>query len=213
MRLPARGVNGGSAALNGAPFLARAQSAAMDSTGGLGWRDVPNALTIARVAALPVLAYAFYSPRAQRSGATVLLYAAIAATDAVDGFIARRFELISPFGAFLDPVRPERESMLCRRMKPSAAQVADKLLVCVALVLLTGELGQRLAVPSALILAREISVSALRECAAVVVVAPAAAVSRPRRGARAFAGGRARAACARQPLLAGPARSRQPRNS
>ena len=122
MRLPARGVNGGSAALNGAPFLARAQSAAMDSTGGLGWRDVPNALTIARVAALPVLAYAFYSPRAQRSGATVLLYAAIAATDAVDGFIARRFELISPFGAFLDPVRPERESRLCRRMKLSAAR-------------------------------------------------------------------------------------------
>jgi len=184
----------------------------MDSAGGLGWRDVPNALTIARVAALPVLACAFYSPRAQRWGVTVLLYAAIAATDAVDGFIARRFELISPFGAFLDPVRPERESMLCRRMKPSAAQVADKLLVCVALVLLTGELGQRLAVPSALILAREISVSALRECATVIVVVSAAA-SRPRCGARAFAGGRARAACARQLLLAGPARSRQPRNS
>ena len=144
----------------------------------------------------------------------MLLYAPIAATDAVDGFIARRFELISPFGAFLDPVRPERESMLCRRMKPSAAQVADKLLVCVALVLLTGELGQRLAVPSALILAREISVSALRECATViVVVSAAAAASRPRCGARAFAGGRARAACVRQLLLAGPARSRQPRNS
>jgi CDP-diacylglycerol--glycerol-3-phosphate 3-phosphatidyltransferase len=62
----------------------------------------------------------------------------------LDGYLARRWDITSSFGAFLDPV-------------------ADKLMVSTALVLLSGRYGAKVAIPTALILGREIAVSALRE--------------------------------------------------
>lgn len=109
------------------------------------WRaDVPNALTCGRVLAVPVLAAAFYSRQASGARLPAIIFAACALTDWLDGYLARRWEVNSAFGAFLDPV-------------------ADKLLVCTCLILLSGSLGAVVALPTAIIVCREVAVSALRE--------------------------------------------------
>ena len=106
------------------------------------WRLLPNWLTYARCAAIPVLCSLFYLPNCHVATATIFAVASF--TDWLDGFLARRWDVASDFGAFLDPV-------------------ADKLMVSTALVLLSGRYGAVVALPTALILAREIAVSALRE--------------------------------------------------
>ncbi|GMH59685.1 hypothetical protein TrRE_jg7488 [Triparma retinervis] len=73
-----------------------------------------------------------------------LIYALASYTDFLDGYLARRWSIASPFGAFLDPV-------------------ADKLMVSTTLILLAGLYGPIVSIPTAVIIAREISVSALRE--------------------------------------------------
>lgn len=73
-----------------------------------------------------------------------LLFAMASITDWFDGFLARRWDVTSPFGAFLDPV-------------------ADKLMVSTALIVLAGRYGGIVAIPAAIIMAREVGVSALRE--------------------------------------------------
>mmetsp|Transcript_18635 Transcript_18635/g.35686 ORF Transcript_18635/g.35686 Transcript_18635/m.35686 type:complete len:169 (-) Transcript_18635:118-624(-) len=72
------------------------------------------------------------------------IFIAAAITDFLDGYLARKWKMCSPFGAFVDPV-------------------ADKLMVATALVLLAGASGPIVAVPCSIILCREIGVSALRE--------------------------------------------------
>ena len=95
--------------------------------GAASWRDgVPNALTAARVAAIPVLVATFYNRRSS-PWLPASIFAACAATDFLDGYLARRWAVHSDLGAFLDPV-------------------ADKLLVCSCLVLLAGALGAVVAV-------------------------------------------------------------------
>lgn len=84
----------------------------------------------------------FYQP--DRHVATSVLFAGASLTDWFDGFLARRWDIASPFGAFLDPV-------------------ADKLMVSTSLILLAGRYGAPVAIPATIILAREIAVSALRE--------------------------------------------------
>ena len=117
----------------------------MMTPGDASWRDtVPNALTVSRVVAVPLLTCAFYSQRARVARLPAAIFAVCALTDWLDGFLARKWEVFSDFGAFLDPV-------------------ADKVLVCTCLALLSGELGAVVAVPTALIVCREIAVSALRE--------------------------------------------------
>ena len=106
------------------------------------WDRVPNWLTYARCAAIPLLMWYFYQPDAHV--ATTLVFAGASLTDYLDGYLARRWDSCSRFGAFLDPV-------------------ADKLMVSTALVLLSGRYGMLLALPSSIILARELAVSALRE--------------------------------------------------
>jgi len=103
---------------------------------------IPNFLTYTRCIAIPALACIFYIPDFHK--ATSVLFAAASFTDWLDGYLARRWDVSSAFGAFLDPV-------------------ADKLMVSTALILLSGHFGAVVAVPSAIILAREIAVSALRE--------------------------------------------------
>uniref|UniRef100_A0A7S2UZN3 CDP-diacylglycerol--glycerol-3-phosphate 3-phosphatidyltransferase n=1 Tax=Fibrocapsa japonica TaxID=94617 RepID=A0A7S2UZN3_9STRA len=107
--------------------------------------NIPNILTMLRVVAIPIFAFVFYLPVPWRNKATAAIFAVASATDWLDGYLARKWKITSPFGAFLDPV-------------------ADKLMVASALVLLAGsEGGWVVAVPAAIILAREITVSALRE--------------------------------------------------
>jgi CDP-diacylglycerol--glycerol-3-phosphate 3-phosphatidyltransferase len=92
--------------------------------------------------AIPVLIGLFYMPDSHI--ATGWLFAVASYTDWLDGYLARRWDITSAFGAFLDPV-------------------ADKLMVSTSLILLAGRHGAKVAIPTAIILAREISVSALRE--------------------------------------------------
>lgn len=106
------------------------------------WERLPNWLTYMRCLAIPGLALLFYVP--QQNAATALLFAMASITDWWDGYLARRWDITSDFGAFLDPV-------------------ADKLMVSTALILLSGRYGAVVGLPSAIILAREIAVSALRE--------------------------------------------------
>ena len=107
-------------------------------------RYIPNALTLLRIACIPlfVLIYVLTEEWHWVAG---LLFGFAAATDWLDGFIARRWNLHSRFGAFLDPV-------------------ADKLIVITALVLLVGTFASIwITLPAIVICARELFVSALRE--------------------------------------------------
>lgn len=113
--------------------------------------NLPNALTWFRVVAIPLVVLVFYGPEVfgwQESWARPaagLLFALAGITDYFDGYLARRLGLTSSFGAFLDPV-------------------ADKLIVSTALVLLVQADPQiTLALVAAIIIGREITVSALRE--------------------------------------------------
>lgn len=109
-------------------------------------RRLPTLLTLARVAAVPLLAAICLLPpfRLQRALATGI-FVASSITDFFDGFLARKWDVCTPLGAFLDPV-------------------ADKLIVAAALVCVVSRLSTPgLAVSTAVILVREIFVSALRE--------------------------------------------------
>jgi CDP-diacylglycerol--glycerol-3-phosphate 3-phosphatidyltransferase len=106
---------------------------------------LPLLLTILRVAVIPVVLALFYVDWPYARQIATVLYAAAGITDWLDGWLARRWNQESKFGAFLDPV-------------------ADKLLVAVCLVmLLNDDPGGVLAVIVAVIIGREITISALRE--------------------------------------------------
>lgn len=119
--------------------------------------NLPTSLTLFRIALLPVMVAAFYThdvfPQvplraANAVAAAVFILAGI--TDWLDGWLARRFDQTSAFGAFLDPV-------------------ADKLMVAVTLfVLVQSHPTALLAITAAVIVGREIAVSALREWMAFV---------------------------------------------
>ncbi|MDR1274765.1 MAG: CDP-diacylglycerol--glycerol-3-phosphate 3-phosphatidyltransferase [Candidatus Accumulibacter sp.] len=110
--------------------------------------NIPTLLTWLRIILIPLFTAIFYFPEAwfsfpwQNRFAT-LLFVVAAATDWLDGYLARRWNETSAFGAFLDPV-------------------ADKLMVATALILLV-HLGRLDAVLAVIIIGREIAISALRE--------------------------------------------------
>mmetsp|Transcript_22060 Transcript_22060/g.32593 ORF Transcript_22060/g.32593 Transcript_22060/m.32593 type:complete len:257 (+) Transcript_22060:130-900(+) len=106
------------------------------------WHRLPNFLTYLRCLSIPVLMVLFYQPDMHL--ATSVLFAGASITDWLDGYLARRWDIASPFGAFLDPV-------------------ADKLAVSTALILLAGRYGKDIAIPCSIILGREVAVTALRE--------------------------------------------------
>lgn len=106
------------------------------------WHRLPNFLTYVRCMAIPALMGIFYLPDSHILAGSI--FAVASYTDWLDGYLARRWDITSAFGAFLDPV-------------------ADKLMVSTSLILLAGRYGREIAIPAAIILAREISVSALRE--------------------------------------------------
>lgn len=108
--------------------------------------DLPNLLTLARIAAIPLLVAFAAQHTGWGDGLAAILFALAAATDWLDGYLARRRRLLSEFGRMLDPI-------------------ADKLLVTASLVLLAGSgtLSRPGLYAALLILLREILVSGLRE--------------------------------------------------
>ena len=124
--------------------------------------NLPIFLTWLRVALIPVFVGIFSLPQAEYPlawqnmvGASLFLLAAV--TDWFDGFLARRWNQTSQFGAFLDPV-------------------ADKLMVAAALILLV-ELDRTASWLAVIIIGREITISALREWMAQLGKAKSVAVS------------------------------------
>jgi len=121
--------------------------------------NIPNILTLLRIGLIPVFVVIFYLPVPWARPVCAVVFTAAAVTDLLDGWLARRWGQTSPLGAFLDPV-------------------ADKLMVAIALVLLVqGEPRAALALPAAVIIGREITVSALREWMAEVGARAKVAVS------------------------------------
>ena len=110
--------------------------------------NIPNSLTMLRIALIPIFVGLFYLPAGTLSQHESNLFATVvfalaAVTDWLDGYLARRLNQTSAFGAFLDPV-------------------ADKLMVAAALIVLV-EFSRVGAIVALIIIGREIAISALRE--------------------------------------------------
>ena len=107
--------------------------------------NLPNLLTLSRILLIPFFVLVYVIPGASTYVYAATLFALAAFTDWLDGYLARRLEQATPFGAFLDPV-------------------ADKLIVVSALVVLVGHHANLwLTLPALVIVGREIVISALRE--------------------------------------------------
>ena len=118
----------------------------------------PTLLTWARIAAIPLIMGVYYTPLEPHTQNTIaaILFIVFALTDWLDGYLARKLNMTSAFGAFLDPV-------------------ADKVLVCASILILVHL--QRADVFAALIIiGREIAISALREWMAQIGASRSVAV-------------------------------------
>lgn len=106
---------------------------------------LPTYLTLLRIALIPLLAVVFYLPWEYSRIACTAIFMVAGFTNWLDGYLARKMSLETPFGAFLDPV-------------------ADKLMVAFVLVLVVqAEASPWLAIPAAVIIGREITIASLRE--------------------------------------------------
>jgi len=124
--------------------------------------NLPILLTWLRIVAIPLLIAVYYLPADwatsyERDLVATLLFCAAALTDSADGYLARKLNQTSAFGAFLDPV-------------------ADKLMVAAALIVLV-QLGRADAIVAMIIIGREITISALREWMAKIGASKSVAVS------------------------------------
>lgn len=107
--------------------------------------NVPNILTLSRVALIPIIVVVYYLPFQDARFFSGVIFALACATDWLDGYLARRLNQMTPLGAFLDPV-------------------ADKVIVAVALAMLVETYHSPLmTIPAMVIIGREIVISALRE--------------------------------------------------
>lgn len=107
--------------------------------------NVPNLLTLLRIALIPLIVLTYCLPFTWAQWATVVIFLIASITDWFDGYLARRLNQASLFGAFLDPV-------------------ADKLMIGILLVFMATDYHSALfAIPASVIIGREITVSALRE--------------------------------------------------
>ena len=124
--------------------------------------NVPNLLTWLRILMIPLVIGVFYVPEVwlsswHRNLIATAMFAAAAITDWLDGYLARRLNQMSAFGAFLDPV-------------------ADKLMIAAALIVLV-ELERVNAIIAVVIIGREIAVSAMREWMAKIGQSKSVAVN------------------------------------
>ena len=124
--------------------------------------NIPNILTWLRIAAIPLFVAVLYIDEPwlttrQANIVSMWIFIVAAVTDWFDGYLARKWNQTSAFGAFLDPV-------------------ADKLMVAAALIVLV-ELGRTDAIVALIIIGREITISALREWMAQIGQSKNVAVS------------------------------------
>jgi CDP-diacylglycerol--glycerol-3-phosphate 3-phosphatidyltransferase len=134
----------------------------------------PNILTIIRISVIPILFIIYYLPFSSAHFVAAIIFACASVTDWLDGYLARYLKQTTKLGAFLDPV-------------------ADKLMVSIALIMIVAEpefqfIGLSstivtvpaliITLPAAVIVSREIIVSALREWMAELGKRKSIAVSR-----------------------------------
>lgn len=106
---------------------------------------IPNIITLIRVILIPIFVFVYFLDWKWAHEASAFIFWFAAITDWFDGYLARKLQQSTPFGAFLDPV-------------------ADKLIVAAALLMITHSYDSVwITVPAILLLIREIYVSALRE--------------------------------------------------
>jgi cardiolipin synthase (CMP-forming) len=119
---------------------------------------IPTIMTWTRIVAIPLIVGIFYLdlPPASRNLIATVMFIVFAATDWLDGYLARRLNQTSAFGAFLDPV-------------------ADKVLVCASLLVLV-HLQRADVFVALIIIGREIAISALREWMAMIGATKSVAV-------------------------------------
>ena len=119
---------------------------------------IPTLMTCTRIVAIPLIVGVFYAPLepATRNLIATLMFIVFAATDWLDGYLARKLNQTSAFGAFLDPV-------------------ADKFLVCASLLVLV-HLNRADVFVALIIIGREIAISALREWMAQIGASRSVAV-------------------------------------
>jgi cardiolipin synthase (CMP-forming) len=132
---------------------------ASPTPGGRVLLTLPTLLTLARIVSIPVIVGIFYLPWVDGATRNLLatgLFILVAVTDWLDGYLARKLNQTSAFGAFLDPV-------------------ADKFLVCAALMILL-QLDRVNALVALVIIGREIAISALREWMAQIGASRSVAV-------------------------------------
>jgi cardiolipin synthase (CMP-forming) len=119
---------------------------------------IPTIMTLTRIVAIPLIVGVFYLPlsEAHRNLIATVMFVVFALTDWLDGYLARRLNQTSSFGAFLDPV-------------------ADKFLVCASLLVLV-HLNRADVFVGLIIIGREIAISALREWMAQIGATKSVAV-------------------------------------
>ena len=119
---------------------------------------IPTLMTWTRIVAIPLIVGVFYAPLdpATRNLIATVMFVVFAATDWLDGYLARKLNQTSSFGAFLDPV-------------------ADKFLVCASLLVLV-HLQRADVFVALIIIGREIAISALREWMAKIGASKSVAV-------------------------------------
>ena len=107
--------------------------------------NIANILTLIRIACIPLMVFVFFSNLENARPLSAIIFIIAALTDWLDGWVAREFDQTSKLGAFLDPV-------------------ADKLIVCIALLIIVQSDPSMInTLVSIVIIGREISISALRE--------------------------------------------------
>src|SRR5690554_3143921 len=121
--------------------------------------NIPNLLTSFRIVLIPVLLVVFYLPLEHANFLAAFIFVLAAITDALDGWVARKLDQMTKFGAFFDPV-------------------ADKIMVAAALIVVVEFYSSLwITVPALIIISRELIVSALREWMAEIGKRSAVAVS------------------------------------
>lgn len=110
-----------------------------------GTMNLANFMTFLRILAIPVFIGVYYADFPGHYLVSSVIFILACITDWLDGYLARKLDQCTPFGAFIDPV-------------------ADKILVTVALVMLAANFASPwFVIPAAIMVAREILISALRE--------------------------------------------------
>lgn len=122
--------------------------------------NIPNILTCFRICLIPVFVVIYYLPVTWAAPMAAFIFWLAGLTDILDGYLARKLNQSTPFGAFLDPV-------------------ADKIMVAVSLVMIVEHYANIwIAIPAMIMICREIVISALREWMAEIGQRASVAVSR-----------------------------------